>query len=70
MTDIPDCPACGSDRVARQEARVVDRDTGRATVWAGWWCCFDCWACWDGVTDGDGVLPPNVAARKESDARH
>jgi len=63
----PACPRCGCDRVAREDVRVVDANTGRKTVDAGWWTCFDCWYAWDGVTDGDGILPPNVAARKESD---
>ena len=67
MSDTPPCPSCGSDRVAREEARVVDRHTGRRDVPAGWWCCFSCWRKWDGVCDGLGVLPPDVAARKESD---
>jgi len=69
MTDTPACPHCGSERVAREDVHVVDRHTGCATVDAGWWCCFDCWHCWDGACDGDGILPPRVAARKERDER-
>jgi hypothetical protein len=71
------CPKCGSSRVVREIQRIRwemaigyygGSSTKNGWVDAGWNCCLDCWAKWDGIVSDPGyealaIFPAGVVRR-------